>query len=182
MPIANKWQTVLLSMALLMVLNGSAWAGQKCDASKPETTPLARFVIEKERGIVFDTMNSLTWKICPEGMAYSNGRCKGSWLYEWNEARDTSIGGWRLPNIDELMSIVEKRCTKPAINLQVFPDTRSEHFWSSSSFVDDHGYAYSVFFGRGFISNDLKSNAYSIRLVLGPEWRDGTLDNLGKKK
>ena len=182
MSIANKWQAVLLSMALLMVLNGSAWAGQKCDASKPETTPLARFVIEKKRGIVFDTVTFLTWKICPEGMAYSNGRCTGTGIYQWNEIGETGISGWRLPNIDELMSIVEKRCTKPSINLQVFPDTGSDFFWSSSSFVGDHGYAYNVFFGRGCISNDLISSTFYIRLVVGPEWRDGTLENLGKKK
>jgi hypothetical protein len=167
-------QTILLGMALLATLNG-AQAEQKCDADKPETTPSARFKINGEKGTVFDTMTKLTWKICPEGIIYSNNRCTGNADFTWDNAMKNLVdknNGWRLPNIDELKSIIEKRCAEPAINLQVFPNTQSSPFWSASAFAGDSDYAYNVYFGRGLVSNDLKSNLFYVRLVRGKQWFD----------
>ena len=40
---------------------------------------------------------------------------------------------WRVPNRNELASIVESRCHSPAINGEVFPATPLEWFWTSFS-------------------------------------------------
>jgi len=44
-------------------------------------------------------------------------------------------GGWRLPAIDELRSIVDRSRTFPAIDTSFFPGTPSNSFWSSSPVV-----------------------------------------------
>lgn len=173
MRIADRWLTVLFGAALLAVPPGAAQAGQKCNPGKPETTPTGRFKVDGKEGTVFDIMTGLTWKICAEGMPYSNGRCTGNMNFTWAYANKTfsdHANGWRLPNIDELRSIVEKRCAEPAINLQVFPDTQPSSFWSATAGAGNSDYAYNVFYGRGLLGNDLKTNSYYVRLVRGKQW------------
>lgn len=170
MHLASKWQTILLGAALLVTLHSGARAGQKCDPNKPETTPTGRFKINGKEGTVLDTATKLTWKICAEGIAYSNGRCIGNADFTWDYAVmnfDDKADGWRLPNIDELKSIVEKRCAEPAINLQVFPNTQPSSFWSATADAGDADYANNIYFGRGFVGNDLKSRGFYVRLVRG---------------
>ena len=165
----------MLATTLLMALNGSAQADQKCDSDKPETTPTSRFQVNAKEGTVLDTQARLTWKICAEGMIYLNGRCTGNAEFTWDYAAknfDDKANGWRLPSIDELKSIVEKRCTEPAINLQVFPNTQPLSFWSASSDAGDPDYAYNIYFGRGLVGNYLKINSFYVRLVKGEQWHD----------
>lgn len=180
----------MLGATLLMALNGGVRADQKCDTDKPETTPTSRFEVNVKQGTVFDTKTKLTWKICAEGtdylygeekassrrkeQPYSNGHCtedvKFTWDFAAKSLKDNT--GWRLPNIDELKSIVEKRCTEPSINLQVFPDTQALTFWSASYDPGDTDYAYNIYFGRGLVGNDLKINAFYVRLVKGEQWHN----------
>ncbi len=180
----KKRQTTLLATAMLTLLNGGTWAVQKCDTSKPETTPVDRLKVNHKEGTVFDSRTRLTWKICAEGIAYSDGRCTGNAQFTWNEATktfDDKVNGWRMPNIDELNSIVERRCAEPSINLQVFPNTQPAAFWSGSAFASDSDYAYNLYFGRGLIGNDLKAGHLYVRLVRGAQWFDPA-GIAGKKK
>ena len=170
---ANKWQITLLSAALLAVLSCDVEAAQRCDPNKPESTPLTRFIVNEKQGIAFDIMTKLTWKICAEGIAYSNGHCTGDMNFTWDDANKifgNQVSGWRLPSIDELKSIVEQRCVAPAINLQAFPDTQPSSFWSANTDPGDSDYAYNIFWGRGLVGNDLKTRGFYVRLVIGEPW------------
>jgi hypothetical protein len=42
--------------------------------------------------------------------------------------RQSSEGGWRLPTLDELASIVDKVCARPSVDPGVFPATPSGVF------------------------------------------------------
>ena len=73
---------------------------------------------------------------------------------------------WRLPNKNELESIVERRCWSPAINAGVFPNTPSSRFWSSSPDAYYTYLAWSVDFGRGDVGWGNKGvSARQVRLV-----------------
>ncbi|SEH08190.1 Lcl C-terminal domain-containing protein [Candidatus Venteria ishoeyi] len=80
---------------------------------------------------------------------------------------------WRLPNVDELLSIVDNDHTKPSIDTVYFPNTPSSGFWSSSPYANysDYGnysdYAWSVFFDDGYINYNYKSSTLRVRLVRG---------------
>ena len=126
--------TILHMLTFMTIYNHSAYGAQKCDLNKPETAPSNRFEINSENGTVYDSKASLTWKICAEGRVYRNGHCLGNTKFTWidsNRIVNDQLSGWRLPSIDELMSVEEKCCKKPSINLKVFPDMRSLSFWSA---------------------------------------------------
>lgn len=150
-----------------------AQAAQQCFPSRPETTSASRFEINRMDGTAFDTATKLTWKICAEGQKYSDGRCAGSaTASSWDNAMHTfgdKGDNWRLPNEDELNSIVERRCIYPAINLAVFPDTPSSPFWSGSSIPAG---AWDVDFFGGNSSTFNRSAMYYVRLVRGAQWLD----------
>lgn len=72
---------------------------------------------------------------------------------------------WRLPNKNELASLVEQHCHGPAIDTRYFPNTPGGWFWSSSPYAGGPGYAWFVGFGYGGVGNDFKVSAYHVRLV-----------------
>ena len=130
---------------------------------------------------VTDTKTNLIWRRCPEGMAWSagTGTCTGTALALTHEgalqqaAAQTGTLGWRLPNVKELSSIVDKTVINPAIDSAIFPATPASLFWSSSPFVTGASSAWVVDFGAGVVGgsgglgrNDTKSH-YSVRLVRG---------------
>ena len=46
----------------------------------------------------------------------------------------TGESDWRLPNLEELTSMVERKCFAPALNLQVFPEVAWQAYWSSTAY------------------------------------------------
>jgi hypothetical protein len=74
---------------------------------------------------------------------------------------------WRLPNKNELSSIVDFVTLNPAIDRDYFPITNGSWYWSSSPYASDHYYAWFVGFNRGGASYDLKSSSEYVRLVRG---------------
>ncbi len=74
---------------------------------------------------------------------------------------------WRLPNINELESLVDLSVTNPAINTTVFPSTQAEAYWSSTTYtLTLHpDWAGDVYFSSGTPSVDGKSNPAFVRLV-----------------
>jgi hypothetical protein len=74
-------------------------------------------------------------------------------------------GDWRLPNINELRSLVNYAKVSPASD---FPGIPTDYFfWSSSSYVDNASSAWYVGFNIGNVSHDNRTNTYDVRCVRG---------------
>jgi len=93
----------------------------------------------------------------------------------WDDAisycKGLSLGGysdWRLPNREELKSIIDETRKKPTINTTYFPNTKSSHYWSSTTDAGRTTGAWSVDFYGGSVYDGHKSNNYYVRCV-----RDG---------
>ena len=71
---------------------------------------------------------------------------------------------WRLPNIKELISIVERKCIRPALNTAVFPAVHFDKFWTSSTYEQLTEAAY-VEFIYGNNNSSFKDREWQVRLV-----------------
>ena len=71
---------------------------------------------------------------------------------------DGSIpGDWRLPNIDELLSLIDRSQISPALPLgNPFTGLEASQYWSSTTSVYDTSYAWYVWLDDGFSDFDFK--------------------------
>ena len=72
---------------------------------------------------------------------------------------------WRLPNIKELISIVDYRADNPAIDNSAFPNTDPTRYWSATSVASNANGAWPVNFDRGGSTSLAKTNLELVRCV-----------------
>ena len=145
----------------------SGMARAECDPAKPAEPIASRF--EVHGGTVYDKSTDLTWMRCSFGQRWTEADgCSGSvTLLDWDSAMRLQWQGdaaWRLPQRDELQSIVATSCKRPAVNETVFPGTASIQYWTSTA--SGPSYAWVVFFRTGMPTwNFLKTTPFAVRLV-----------------
>ncbi len=137
----NKAAVVVAS--IMAMSSAFAIADQKCDLGAQETASAKHFKNNGD-GTITDKRSKLVWRACVAGMSWNGQQCEGTsqtfnysmagiTLDELNESRDSGRDDWRLPTREELDTLVEKRCYRPAINLNVFSFSPESGFWSSSA-------------------------------------------------
>jgi hypothetical protein len=120
---------------------------------------------------VTDSKTGLIWRRCSEGQTWSGSTCTGTAaIYTHEQAlaqaqSQAGTAGWRLPNVKELFSIVNKAFMYPAIDSTAFPGTQSSWYWSSTPYARSSSSAWSVNFYNGFYSNESRDSDYRVRLV-----------------
>jgi hypothetical protein len=175
----------LLRLACLLLAvsfaSGAALAQQQCASNDPRftaATPDSDFV-DAGNGAVRHVPTGLIWQRCAEGQAWNGTTCTGTALaYTWQQAfqRADAVNAasaetdWRLPNRNELRSIVEGSCVNPSINSAQFPSTPVGPFWSSSPFSDTSlsSPAWEVDFSNG--SDGDRGVPALLRLVRGGQY------------
>ena len=140
-----------------------------------ETTPDTQFVVHGD-GTVTDTTTALMWKQCVEGLSDPNCASGIAELKTWQDTLQTANttndnGGfagyadWRIPNIAELVSLVEEQCTGPSINDSVFPNTTTSFILTSSPDFNNDSGSWSVDFNIGTTATVLRNSSFQLRLV-----------------
>jgi Protein of unknown function (DUF1566) len=74
-------------------------------------------------------------------------------------------GGWRVPNMAELQSIIDESKADPAIDAVAFPSTPSEGFWAATPLAGSTTAAWFVSFLEGIAYNALLEHPYRVRCV-----------------
>ena len=149
-----------LLLLVLPLLSFGAFS-QTCLSSITATTPTSNFVLNTD-GTVTDQTFRLTWMRCSLGQTWSVDTCVGDASeLNWQQALQTAHGyeyankkGWRVPNIKELATITERSCVRPAVNEELFPNTPSDDFWTSTPSIQDAQRAWVVAFFNS--SNSVK--------------------------
>lgn len=109
-------------------------------------------VIDKDTDMMWQDNSTIVEKDYNGAMNY----CKNLSLDGYND--------WRLPNIDELISITDKNRYKPAIK-KIFKNTENTWYWSSSKYKGDSSDAWIVYFYDGGDRYNYVSNTHYVRCV-----------------
>lgn len=176
-------QLFIAALAAGLLLSATAYA-QTCTSTITSSAPNSRYTNNGD-GTVTDNTTGLMWKQCPEGLSTSSTACDTGYaiIYTWQQAlqhaQTVDSGGgfaghtdWRVPNRNELASLVETQCTSPSINTAFFPidpnDTGELVFWSSSTTAFAANNAWGVNFSTGSDgAGGIKSFHFYVRLVRG---------------
>ena len=158
--------TPLRSGSLLLAslaLAGAAWAAAPFTVNPNQTAT--------------DSVTGLVWDQCPLGQSGAACDVGSTATLVWgdalqaattaNSANYKGFTDWRVPNKNELQSLVKRDQYIPAIDSQVFPNTPASGFWTSTSAAHTPGHAWLVSFTSGDTTPYSKANAYHARLVRG---------------
>jgi len=184
-------QRFLLVPVFSLLMTLQAQAVQSCNPAIPADTPSSDFVVHND-GTVTHSRTGLMWKVCSEGQSWSVAGCAGtatthSWDLALQIPASLNVSGgyagysdWRLPNVNELKSIVEYSCDTPAINATIFPATVSGGYWScspsaslsypiwgASDSLNAWGVVFSYGYGDGHYPRHFRHGLNQLRLVRG---------------
>lgn len=166
-------KTTLLSTTLLFCALSADLMAQSCRDSITATTPDRDFEVLDD-GTAVHLPTGWVWMRCSLGQEWTGSTCTGTAsVYTWTEALDVAEGetfaghgDWKLPTNDQLLTLVEKRCTVPSINRTVFPNTASGSYWTATPFANDSGYSWGIAFDFGTVNFGYYDNdRFHIRLV-----------------
>jgi hypothetical protein len=120
-------------------------------------------------GTVTDPTTGLTWMRCAVGQTWTGSTCSGvADTLTFDQALVPSSAGWRLPNIRELQTIVDRTSAISAIDSEAFPNTSKANFWSSTPFASSAlQVALALSFDDGTASFASRLDRYAVRLVRG---------------
>ena len=146
-------------------------SGQTHIAWSINYTPNSRYTVSSD-GTVTDNDTGLMWKQCAEGLSGSTcttgvadtlawqaalGRATNSTFAEYND--------WRLPDLEELRSIVAYDRHTPSINAATFPATGGVIYWSSSPNVANGTDSLGINLNHGVDVSAARSATHQVRLV-----------------
>jgi hypothetical protein len=104
----------------------------------------ARHELKAEAELVTDLATGLVWE-----------QKAASELYTWSDAEtrcaglELDGGGFRLPTLKELHTLIDERRANPAIDRKLFPGSKAAIYWTSSPLAKFQTYAWSVNFAYG---------------------------------
>jgi hypothetical protein len=171
-----RFRWLVLAAWVGLGATAQAQSQQLCnDSGVSVSSPTSRFVSEDD-GTAVDQLTQLMWMRCPLGQAWTGQSCQGEAMrLNWqdgaaaaerlNRSGSHFYNDWRVPSLRELATVAERRCTRPRINLQIFPGTPAAAFWTSTASLQDRGQAYSLDFDAGGIRQAAHDAALHVRLV-----------------
>jgi hypothetical protein len=154
----SLWVKLGCSLALLVGLS----AGASAQAAE------VRFTFSANGAEVFDAKTGLTWQRCSLGQTWTDGTCKGSASKQSFKQATTMTkikGGWRLPTVKELATLVDTGRGIPAIDLGAFPAAPADWYCTSSPYLGSASLAWYVDFQHGDSSPLNRDQRHHIRLV-----------------
>lgn len=123
-------------------------------------------LVDNGNGTVTDTSTGLMWQQLEGGPQ--------SWNAALSYCRELALGeyiDWRLPNINELQSLVdyEKGFSNdaPAIDKNFFPNAAPTYYWTATTYIDSTDAAWKVNFNHGKNGWHDKASGYRVRAVRG---------------
>lgn len=148
-----------------------AGTGQDGEYQKGTPWPIPRFT-DNGNGTVTDNMTGLIWLKSANCFSLRNwlgavSYCNGLADPDCGLTDGSVAGDWRLPNHNELQSLVNLSRYDPSIDTGYFPGTFSDRYWSSTTYAGYTENAWVVNFYDGSVGNDSALELYYVRAVRG---------------
>ncbi len=157
--------------------------GDDGDLEKGTGMASGRFV-DNNNGTVTDKQTGLIWLKDGACVQFYSGDATGANYRPWATAVDSAnqlangycglsdgsaAGDWRLPNVNELLSLIDRASSAPAFptGCPLAGTTVSSWYWSSTTLANNTDYAWLVEFGYGDDTYTYKSYGYYMRAVRG---------------
>lgn len=171
----NMQRLLVAALGLLTSVNVMSECNVNLTLSKP-----SNIYTDHGDGTVTDSETGLMWMKCSlgqSGTTCTNGTASSfNWKQALEEIQRLNIanGGagtlghndWRMPDLNELGSLVESACYRPSVNVTIFPATPAERwYWTASTFPSNGNSAFLVSFVAGEEPFGSKSDGHSVRLV-----------------
>jgi len=111
----------------------------KRDNKKEIVIDLTRNLMWQDNSIIWPDTNSMSWQ---EAINYAK---------KLNEKKFAGFDDWRVPTIEELLTIVDyhRKDYLPAIKKEFKNASLNEKYWSSTTYIDDISCAWAVDFNWG---------------------------------
>ena len=141
--------------------------------------PLAQAFNDNGDGTMTDPATNLVWDRCVLGSrttAATSCADNTNATYNWtnalaqvntrNTANHLGFSDWRLPNRNELESLVKIDALNPAIDTTAFPSTPTNPTWTSTTDAATRSFAWNVNFNNGgVVPVGKNTNTHFVRLV-----------------
>lgn len=174
---ATAWKVACLSISV-MLSGTSVLAQQRCEADTSQwSTPTDRFE-DNGDGTVTDRKLKLMWTRCSAGQVWTAESCSGQagsytweaarqWVSEVNSRGTYFFNDWRLPQLSEIATLIERQCSNPRVNLAVFPNAPAGLFWSATLRVGsaETSSVYVLDFGSDGVDSQSREKRSHARLV-----------------
>ncbi|MBN2527755.1 MAG: DUF1566 domain-containing protein [Deltaproteobacteria bacterium] len=140
---------------------------------KSQPIRFTRDTLQPNEPVVSDSVTELQWQGCSAGQSGNECDEFSETTMTWQEALDycekltwADHNDWRLPNSFELQSIVDTRKHDLMIDEELFPETRSSAYWTSSTaYYRQKNSAWQVNFAKANIRSNEKRNGSYVRCV-----------------
>ena len=138
-----------------------------------QTLHAAPFTVSADGQEITDEATGLIWMRCPYGTVLNANSCVGfpryvMWYEALAEAEVYSRAQkqlWRVPNVKELATLIDRSLIDRATNPSYFPDTPSAPFWSSTPYGSDAFFGWVVHFFDGAVYYTYLEDLSALRLV-----------------
>lgn len=129
------------------IYNGAAWGGTATSS------------------VTVDNRTGLMWVTNPVDAGISSTPDWEGAITLCEGLNYAGFADWRLPNINELVSIVDYSRQSPSINTAYFLNTQNDYYWSSTTYMPDAPSAWYVQFANGDINYVDKAFTFYVRCV-----------------
>lgn len=125
-----------------------------------------RMVLDNNTGLIWETKSPLTQDLNYAGNKYTFQQAQ-NYAAGMNEIAYGGFTDWRLPNREELRSIVDYGKYSPSLMNAFGSDCPPEFFWSHDSYGPNPDLMWGIYFAFGCGICYPKDNRYAVRVVRG---------------
>ena len=124
----------------------------------------SEIIRDDDNQVVFDTASKLMWQDDNDVILTSTKKSHKDAIDYCEALTNVNYTDWRLPNINELYTVIDFTQNSPAMNSK-FIQTSSNKYWSSTTSKYNLSHAWYIDFSTGSSSYQAKSTITLLRCV-----------------